>query len=225
MRVHYGRKSRPSGRLLKQALAGVEGRPINFGYGFDPFGINHPEAIFKAANKRIALEVLHRAGVPVPELFSHEKLMLPCVARPDKHRAGKGFWLCDTLSELSDAYEHGATHHMQYIEGGREFRVHVAFGKSIKLSEKVGGGVVKSFRQGATFVYPQDFNHKKSLRKWARKAVTSLGLDFGAVDTIYKDGKYYVLEVNTAPALTSRSDVLDRYVRAFTERSEYDETD
>ena len=45
----------------------------------------------------------------------------------------------------------------------------------------------------------------------------SLGLDFGAVDVIYKDGKWYVLEVNTAPNLTSQSDVLDRYVKAFKE--------
>ena len=53
----------------------------------------------------------------------------------------------------------------------------------------------------------------------AIQAVNLLDLDFGAVDIIYKDDEFYVLEVNTAPSLTSNSDILERYVKAFKEHN------
>jgi D-alanine-D-alanine ligase-like ATP-grasp enzyme len=45
-------------------------------------------------------------------------------------------------------------------------------------------------------------------------AVNTLGLDFGAVDLIVaKDGRVYVLEVNTAPGIEGIT--LEKYVKAF----------
>lgn len=216
MKIYYARKSLKSGRLLQAALYGVPGKTINFGYQRDG-EINKAEAVKLAGNKRLALEAMRAAGVPTPAVATD----FPCVARPDKHRAGQGFYLCKTPEDLHEAIMAGCSHQMEYIEGGREFRVHVAFGKSIKLAEKIGGDeIVKNFEHGSVFMYPQ-FNHKKTLRKIAKQAVMSLGLDFGAVDVIYKNKRFYVLEVNTAPALTSNSDVLDRYVRAFKEYNEH----
>lgn len=218
MKVHYGKKTRPSGRILQRELMGVYGRPINFGYQRAWDGVNSPQAIKLASNKRIALEVMREAGVPVPKSVTD----VPCVARPDKHFGGSDFYLCQTIEDVMWAEEHGCTHMLEYIEGGREFRVHVAFGKSIKIAEKIGGNsVVRNFKHGSTFMYPQNFSHKKTLRKVAKEAVMSLGLDFGAVDVIYKDKRFYVLEVNSAPSLTSASDTLERYVRAFKENNEY----
>lgn len=47
-------------------------------------------------------------------------------------------------------------------------------------------------------------------------AVKQLGLDFGAVDVVYgKDGKFYILEVNTAPGLEGTT--LQKYVEVFKE--------
>lgn len=213
MIIHYSRKSKPSGRRLSRELyrAGYRGRPINFGYGVSSDAINRPEAIALAVNKRHALLALEEAGVPIPNLSTD----FPCVGRPDNHRAGKRFYLCRNQAELNRAIRKGATHFLEYIEGGREFRVHIAFGKSIKLAEKIGGG---NYHRGAYFAYP-DFPHKLSLRRVAKRAVGALGLDFGAVDIIYKNHRYYVLEVNTAPCLTTASDTLDRYVRALMEES------
>jgi D-alanine-D-alanine ligase-like ATP-grasp enzyme len=38
---------------------------------------------------------------------------------------------------------------------------------------------------------------------------------------MYRDGRFYVLEVNTAPCLTDlNSDTLARYVRAFTSETD-----
>lgn len=53
-----------------------------------------------------------------------------------------------------------------------------------------------------------------ALRDQAVLAVTSLGLDFGAVDgLIGEDGLPYILEINTAPSL--RETMLEKYVGAF----------
>src|SRR3990167_2517295 len=224
--VNYGRKSRLSGRVLEQALRGYRGRPVNFGYQCDPNGINSPQAIARASNKRRALLMMAEAGVPTPEVYlrSDGNIKYPCVGRPDRHWGGKDFYLCNDIMEVQRAYARGCTHFMEYIGGGREFRVHVAFGKSIKIAEKTGGNsIIRNFKYGSRFIYP-DFNHKKSLRRVAKQAVEVLGLDFGAVDVIHKDGRFYVLEVNTAPSLTSASDTLGRYVKAF-ERSAYDHND
>jgi glutathione synthase/RimK-type ligase-like ATP-grasp enzyme len=216
MKVYYGRKARISGRLLSARLRGVDGPSINFGYQ-RAGQINPAPAVRLASNKRRALYVLREAGVPTPKLYSlNHDVEFPCVARPDKHRAGQDFYLCNNVVEVMTAKFLGCTHFMEFIEGGREFRVHVAFGKSIKLAEKIGGDpIIKNFSYGSRFMYP-DFNHKKTLRNVAKQAVAVLGLDFGAVDVIYKDGNYYVLEVNCAPSLSSDSDILERYVRAFT---------
>lgn len=214
--VYYGPRSRPSGRRLARALhrAGYCGQAINFGYPRLSDAINSPQAIRLASNKRLALEHLRNSGVSVPDNASD----FPCVARPDRHRGGSGFYLCRTPVELENALYSGCTHVTDYLEGGREFRIHVAFGKPIKLAEKIGGGIIKNFTHGCYFAYPQDFNRKISLRRIAKSAVTSIGLDFGAVDVVYLDSQFYVLEVNSAPSLTSRSDTLERYVRAFMER-------
>jgi len=216
MKVYYGHKTRYSGRILERALANVEGEDVNWGYPVIEDAINPSEAIRLASNKRVALTLMAAQGVPVPEFTTD----LPAVARPDKHFGGSGFFLCQTFDDVLWADEHGATHLLAFIEGGREFRVHVAFGKSIKVAEKIGGNpLIRNFKHGSKFMYPQNFEHKKTLRKLAKRAVRVLGLDFGAVDIIWKDGKWYVLEVNTAPSLTSNSDVLDRYIKAFTDNA------
>lgn len=220
MTVYSGRRSQPSARVLRRRLReiGYAGKPINFGYVGDSSGINARAA--RASNKRLAFGAFQRGGVPTPRVYSDVRDIdvFPVVGRPDRHRAGSQLYLCRGVDECLTASQRGATHFLEFIPDAREFRVHIAFGKSIKIAEKVGGvGYIKSRRHGWYFAYPQDFNHKITLRRVAKQAVESLGLDFGAVDVLYSSGKFYVLEVNTAPALTSQSDTLERYVRAFCE--------
>lgn len=216
MNILYDYQSRLSGALLADRLKHVDGPDINWGY---PRGgaINSDSAVRLASNKRLALLHMAQSGVSTPTIWiGRPALTTPVIGRPDRHKAGSGFYFCRTEAGVRRAVRKGATHFLEFIPEAREFRVHVAFGKSIKIAEKIGEGNRKSFKRGAEFVYP-DFDHKKSLRRVAKQAVASLGLDFGAVDILYKDDKYYVLEVNTAPSLTSNSDAIDRYVKAFKE--------
>lgn len=232
MTVHCGRRYQPSARLLHNALerAGYRGRHIQWGFsvptsrGLDADIRLRYNANAGRYNKRVALHKMAEAGVPTPELettvgairWMLEERDRPLVGRPDHHRAGQGFHLCHDREDVRRAVRRGATHFLEFIEDAREFRVHVAFDKSIKIAEKVGGGGhIRNSQNGWYFAYPQEFNHKLSLRRVAREAVKSLGLDFGAADVLYSKGKFYVLEVNAAPSLTSRSDTLQRYVKAF----------
>jgi glutathione synthase/RimK-type ligase-like ATP-grasp enzyme len=227
MIVSSSRRVRGSGEALERALvaAGYNGPHVNYGASWSthPGALNSPESIGRAANKRVALETMRAAGVPTLFLPGpiEEVNTWPCVARRDFHQGGRGFFLCHSRRELDRAIRKGATHCQTYLEGAREFRVHVFQGQSIKLSEKIGGG---NHRTGATFVHPREFGHRKRLRQAAKGAVLALGLDFGAVDLLWKrvedPGGYVdvcaVLEVNTAPRLTdATSDTLARYVSAL----------
>lgn len=214
MSVRIAKGCKPSGRLLKQHLEeeGYDGSTVNWGFAG------------KYADKYLALRTMRDAEVPVPALYDglglHDIREYPVVARTSTHRGGSGFWLCKNYLEWRLAVGFGATHAMQYIEDAREFRVHVVDGESIKIAEKIGGGVTKNFKNGARFQYPYDFNRKVTLRRVAKQAVAGLGFDFGAVDVLYKDKHFYVLEVNRGPNLTSKSDTLERYVNAFMGRAE-----
>lgn len=228
MIVHFGRKCRPSAVALSRALneEGYEGRNINFGIVSGEHGaINRPHAIANAVNKRRMRQIFRDNEVPMPRLLDLDNAgdwNYPVVGRPDQHRKGRGFWLCRTPYGVAKATrgrkrKKAATHFMEFIEAEREFRVHVVAGQSIKISEKIGGdGTAKNHARGAYFQYPQDFSHKKTLRRAAKQAVEALELDFGAVDILWANDKPYVLEVNTAPCLTDEnSDTLERYVSAF----------
>ena len=102
--------------------------------------------------------------------------------------------------------------HLQLYTKGQlrahEYRVHVAFGEVIDFSKKRrrDGGesnpLIKNLDNGWVFCrtgisLPDDAGNQ------AIAAVRSLGLDFGAVDVLYREreNKAFVLEVNTAPGL------------------------
>lgn len=242
MIVHYTRKTRPSALLLAPKLRaeGYTGPVINWGNSQfsspgNYQGLNHPAFVAKAVNKRMALQLMAEAGVPIPAMYkpiysdSGDDVIMPqipadaypIVGRPDAHSKGRYMYMCNTLGDAIQATRRRrpATHFLQWIIDAREFRVYVVNGQSIKISEKIGGG---NHDRGAIFEYPHGFTHKLSLRKHAKAAVEALGLDFGAVDLLYteRDNKWYVLEVNTAPCLTDEtSDTLQCYVDAFMELS------
>lgn len=218
----------PSGRALRERLEelGYEGRPINWGHTkFD--GVNTPEAIKLSSNKHQALWTMDRAGVPIPKLYAPQDIRIgfidyPAIGRTSYHSKGSGFWFCENEQEALRAREAGASHFLEYIEGAREFRVHVVAGQSIKISEKHKSynPETEEFTEDR-WTYPERFKRKISLRKIGKEAVEALGLDFGAVDILYKKindvPRFFVLEVNTAPCLTESEDgdTLERYAQAF----------
>jgi carbamoylphosphate synthase large subunit len=195
-----------------------------------------------SSNKRRARQSFEELGVPAPKLFlkgsSIGKEDLPVVGRTSYHSKGRGFWFCKTLAEVRAAVKAGATHFLEFIPRTREYRVHTfvkarALEKeerapedfvSVKISEKVwqGGGTPdvdepqKNHEFGWTFLGPQNRREEELdvVRNVAKQAISALGMDFGAVDVMYRirNKRPYVLEVNSTPSLSDdNADTCERY--------------
>lgn len=149
-------------------------------------------------------------NVPTPTLFDdyedaceHIRHGGTVLARTRTHTRRKGFWRCNTHSELDTAILGGAVQFIEYItDVVREYRVHIFRGTSIRLNQKqwTNTACTKYTTIPANKIdYPAEV---KAVRRAAKDAVAAIGLDFGAVDVIVPaDGQPLVCEVNAAPGL------------------------
>lgn len=195
---------------------------------------------YNATDKYRMKRIFQDQEIPSPRLFSIVEARThiveggKVVGRPDRHTKGRGYWLCATQGDIDRALvgtrrKSPATHFTEYIPFDREYRVHVFNGKSIRISEKdFGSPIISSIRsRGNRFKVEVAFSMRKPthpvrrIRRAAKAAVKALGLDFGAVDVLEKDGRAYVLEVNSAPGLGGSTPALyaDAFLRWYDERA------
>lgn len=223
------------GRLIRVANSYFKPRQqdfvINWGNSNDYFDymaiLNRPEAVRIATSKLKTFSALAQAGVPHPPHTTELNTALRwskegswVVGRDlDKGKGGAGVVV----------YHHGAEprehkFYTKYIKKKREFRVHVVCGQSIfvqeKLKKKEDGGnydkYIRSHNRGWCFAF-NHFGEKPyppEIMDIAIRAVSAVGLDFGAVDIAWnEDDGPYVLEVNSAPGIEESS--LAAYASAF----------
>lgn len=110
-----------------------------------------------------------------------------------------------------------------YVKKKAEYRVHVAFGRVINVTQKIkpngvtisGDTRIRTHRTGYIFVRPTT-RVPQDVEAQAVRAVAALGLDFGGVDVIYNEAANaaYILEINTAPGLDGDTTV-EAYREAF----------
>lgn len=209
---------------------------INWGSSSAPVGlaaatfINSPDKVKIAGNKLLTFkhfgEAAHIAEVSIPEYtesyetacqWVNDGKVVVCRTKLNGH-SGAGI----VLAAREEDVVRECPLYVKYIKKAKEFRVHVAFGDVIDVQAK---------RQRADFEGDTNFairNHQNGwvycrenieepgdLREQAKRAILTLGLDFGAVDIIYNQhyNKCYVLEVNTAPGLEGTS--VTTYANAF----------
>lgn len=191
--------------------------------------LNNPEAIANAVNKLSAFKTLkgHVTLPPFTESLEEANKWLEegatVVARTKlTAHSGEGIVIVD-----SDSNEKlpAAKLYTKYIPKSDEYRLHVFRGNVFFIQRKARdkdipddkvNWKVRNHQNG--FIYANKdvaFDKKAEAFKEATAAVKALGLDFGAVDLIYnkKQGKYYVLEVNTACGLSGST--LDAYAKVF----------
>ncbi len=206
--------------------------------------LNARDMVRAASNKKRARAAFRDAGVPAPSLFLRaqdiSKADLPVIARTSYHKKGEGFWFCKTLANVRGAVDAGATHFLGFVPKTREYRVHLfsktrALGQSerkpedyvsIKLAEKVWQGKgqpdpntpQKNHEFGWTFLAQQNRREDELgiVRHVARQAISTLNMDFGAVDVMYetRTKRPYVLEVNSSPSLANEvADTCETYAK------------
>lgn len=168
-------------------------------------------------DKYTAFQRFQINGVRCPFTFPAERALdmldtvayetLPWLGRKRQHVKGKDIVICNTRIEIIKLFEtHSHDFFSVFIPTETEFRVWVINGEAIGVYEKVykGEGEYEGFmrnrRFGFSFQKKDELRTLKTLVNPSIKAVEALGMDWGAVDVLEgKDGKYYVLEVNSMP--------------------------
>lgn len=131
------------------------------------------------------------------------------LARNIQHVKGKDIVVCKTLNDVR-AQAENKDFFVKWIPTETEYRVWVFQDKAFAIYEKQykGEGEYKGYmrnhRFGFKFEKADHLLGKKDITIPCIKAVKALNMEFGAVDVLLgKDGKYYVLEVNSMPHIDS----------------------
>lgn len=180
--------------------------------------INSASAVNVAGNKLSTFQALQRAGVSIPEFTTSVGMAQQwlrdgeiVVERHDlRGSSGKGIRIVSLNDEDTEAELRDAPLYTKFLDKSAEYRVHIFRGQMIDFVQKKR---VSSERRDDSFnPYVSSMEHGwvftrtevpevPSVIRVAKQAVEALGLDFGAVDIMFYEGRSYVLEVNTAPGL------------------------
>lgn len=174
--------------------------------------LNNPYVVKNAVNKLTTLQLLQRNGVSTPEWttsFSQAQEWIDqgeTVVERHNLTGSKGNGIrivnADSFDDVSMA-----PLYTKLIGRAREYRVHVFDGQVIDLQQKKrregndSDGTIKNLDNGWVFVRDDITPTPRSMFDTAVRAVQALGLDFGGVDVLVKDGQCYVLEINCAVGL------------------------
>ncbi len=188
--------------------------------------LNYPTNVGYAVNKLTTLQILLEAGVPTVEWTTEHDTAERwrgggsfVVERNNLTGSkGDGIRIVDPLSDDMLHVNHPPLY-TKLIERAREYRVHVFDGQVIDLQQKKrregndSDGTIKNLDNGWVFVRDDITPPPRSIFDVSVRAVQALGLDFGGVDIITKDGQCYCLEVNCAVGLEGST--INSYVNAI----------
>ena len=203
---------------------------INFPYGDM---LNNPAAVALASNKLHAFRAMQEAGVTIPEFTDNQVIaqnwvdyadLIVCRTKLTGH-SGDGIVITNTPEQRArnNVTFPDAPLYVKYIKKQSEYRVHVFKDGVIDIQQKKKRQEtpneevdyqVRNHQNG--WVFCRDgIEEPQGIRELAIAAVSSLGLDFGAVDIIYnaRQNQCYVLEVNTACGLEGST--VESYVNAI----------
>jgi hypothetical protein len=196
-------------------------RHVRFGSLIPTHGnsLNAESGVLAAANKELALDLMTGAGVSVPRHLSltgtnfgdwHRPMIF---RRSNRHGANDFPYIVRINDQLDVGRANTYDYVMQYLIKKKEYRVHSFCGQTVRIQQKrrkrgvEQNDAIRNLANGWVFCNIKNSEWctlPEGLSALGVKAVQALGLDFGAADIIQdKHGKLYVLEVNTAPGLTS----------------------
>ncbi len=177
---------------------------------------NDGKAIERTVDKGMTSFLLKQHGVPTPETWVCESRQAAhniienqislgdtLVIKPLFGSQGQGVRLLDKNSALPlprDGFVDGVYYLQRYIDTGKgnhDFRVFVVNDKVVAAMQRNGSGWLNNVAQGAKCVSI----HDDMIFNLAVSAAKAVNIDYCGVDIIRdKDGKLWVLEVNSIPA-------------------------
>jgi gamma-F420-2:alpha-L-glutamate ligase len=179
--------------------------------------VNGPMAIEDTADKLHTLQILSRAGLPIPKTILgkfpvdvnlvERELGFPVVVKTLRGTRGTGVLLCadraqfNDLASLLDGANPGADFiFQQYIAAshGRDVRVLVIDGKAVAAMERRSsdGGFKSNISLGGL---ASPFALPKEMGELAIKVAAALKLDVAGVDILFDTDGYRVCEANSSP--------------------------
>lgn len=171
--------------------------------------------------KLATFDKLQAAGVRIPPHWTAKgggDGVFPVVCRTKlRGHSGDGIVIANNADELVEA-----PLYTKYVKKKDEYRVHVLKDKAFfiqrkarKLDNDKPNWLVRNLAGGFVFVECPGDEVPADVINQAVATVAALAIDFGGVDVIWndKEGKAYVLEVNTACGLEDRT--ADKYQKAI----------
>jgi len=183
--------------------------------------VNKAEAISLANDKkatRLKLAPLRNKDKPIiPKTYGHihdwavDGKKLPVIVRADHHAQGRSLFFCNTEQEISQAilklqHKNKDYYISEYIAKEAEYRVFIAQNRVVWVTKKTPANpadIAWNVAQGGRFDNVRFSDWPLKACRIALMTVEAVGLDFGGVDVMQKDKDFYVLEVNSAPSMTS----------------------
>lgn len=209
----------PTGRLLfsllqeKGLLTGEVKGVVNYGYGGPSLlpTLNRRAGTF---NKLQELEMLKEKQIPtVPFALTSQGMPTPLLGRSLHHSKGDDILVYRFNPHLAGMNGRHHDFFTQLIPKSAEYRVWAyrripigVYEKVLTYPNKLGrrgrSREIWNRRNGYGFFFRKSEDLDAELRTLGASAVDGVGLDFGAADIIRGgDGKYYVLEINSAPGV------------------------
>ena len=133
----------------------------------------------------------------------------PVIVRPQVHHQGRHLYVANSEEELEEAIIKCGEgwYASEYIDKIAEYRVFIVQGRTVCVASKTPkdpSAVAWNVFQGGKFENVNWADWPLRAVRVATEAFALSGLDFGGVDIMEdKDGEVYVLEINSAPSLTS----------------------
>lgn len=188
---------------------------------------NSRDAIIRASAKHRLWQYLDGEEIETPRYYSigdAERIATPFLARQRIHRAGRDITVCNSSRDIPRNAEFLVPLYENIV---REYRVHVLFGKVIRIFRKYpihdnAHPIIKTSHFGWRYSLSRldNINCRTSMIDTALKCTEILGLQFCGVDMAWSSkkgglGRWIVWEVNSAPSLNSSS--LEIYTKLFQE--------